>query len=77
MADSVNSTLIPNELMVGAAIKGKLIHVFEHSGSSSRTPNGDDSEHAELIRANGLPLGCGTPLASRISLSIIYFRARH
>lgn len=76
MADSVNSTLIPNELMVGAAIKGKLIHVFEHSGSSSRT-NGYDSEHAELIRANGLPLGCGTPLASRISLSIIYFRVRH
>lgn len=57
MANFVNSTLILNELMVGATIKGKvnpyvqtnLKLVFMEEGPK-QTLNGDDSQRAVLIR---------------------------
>lgn len=57
MANSVNSILILNELMVGAAIKGK-VNPYVHTGlklvfigeGPKQTLNGDDSQHAVLIR---------------------------
>lgn len=56
MANSVNSTLILNELMVGAAIKGK-VNPYVQTGlklvlveeGAKHTLNGDDSQHALLI----------------------------
>lgn len=57
MANSVNSTLIRNELMVGAAIKGKVspyvqtgLKLFFIGEGPKKTQNGDDSQHAVLIR---------------------------
>lgn len=57
MANSVNSTLILNELMVGAAIKGK-VNPYVQAGlklvlieeGPKQTLNGDDSQHALLIQ---------------------------
>lgn len=80
MANSVNSTLILNELMVGAAIKGK-VNPYVQTGlklvlveeGAKHTLNGDDSQHALLIWLIPRIWAVVTPLVFCIGLRHIYF----